>query len=260
MWLEDQVEGSDTKTVDEKWLKIPDAPVGKTTEVRLRILDEEPIGVWRHWLGSRPYNCPGMDTCPVCRVRFAAKKNDPTGYKDEYRMDYRYYFNVYVAGKDGAEGAIKIYSFPSGVGRKLKVFVEKYGDLRDYDVSIQKRKTGNAPQNIEYNVIFEEKSALTLEQTEASKYDLTEYIKPAGFIELEAVARGEAPTYNKDESTSTDSEPVKSNKATRADMIMLKALMAEKNFQLGDFGLVESSPPSKEVVTKLIQELKIEKP
>lgn len=249
MWLEDQVDSTVTKTVDEKWLKIPDAEVGKTTEVRMRILDEQPIGVWRHYFGGRPYNCEGLDRCPVCKVRFEAKKNHPDTYKEDYRMDYRYYFNVFV------DGAVKIYSFPSGVGRKLKMFEGKYGDLRDYDISIQKRKTGMDPKNVEYTPIFEEKSALTIEQSEAVKYDLTDYIKPALHEDLISISRGETPVPVSQDNGLTP-EPVKAGKATKADMIMLKALMAEKNFELGDFGLVEASPPSKEVIAKLIDELK----
>src|ERR1700674_825672 len=93
-WLEDTAEATE-RVVDEKWLKIPQPEaVNGTTEVKLRILDETPIGTWRHWLGSRPYNCPGMSTCPVCSVRMEAKKSDPAGYKKNYKLDYRYFFNV----------------------------------------------------------------------------------------------------------------------------------------------------------------------
>lgn len=254
MWLEDQVESSDTKTVDEKWLKIPDSPIGKTAEVRLRILDEEPIGVWRHWFGQRAYNCPGMDTCPVCSVRFTAKKNNPDGYKDEFRMDYRYYFNVYF------EGAVKVWSFTSGVGRQLKVFNERYGDLRDYDVSVRKRKTGPMVQNVEYTIIYEMPAPLTLEQSEANRYDRAEFIKPAPREALQSIARGEVParTDTVEETPKTETHSA-STKATKADMIMLKALVAEKNFELSDFGIVEASPPSKQVIDKLIKELQSEK-
>src|ERR1700682_145889 len=109
-WQEERTD-TDTKVVDDKWLKIPDATaVGLATEVKLRILDETPVGTWRHWLESRPYNCPGMDICPVCRARNEAKKSDPVGYKKDYKLDYRYFFNVLFNGQ------VKVYSFGSGVG------------------------------------------------------------------------------------------------------------------------------------------------
>jgi hypothetical protein len=254
-WLEDVTDTSaETKVADEKWLKIPDPQLGKTTEVRLRILDEEPVGVWRHWQGSRPYNCPihdvkkeGIGACPACKARFAAKKVDPDGYRANFKMDYRYYFNVFVDGK------VKIWSFSSGVGRKLKVFLEKYGDLRDYDVSIRKRKTGPQIMNVEYDVIYETPTALSVEDAllAEDRYDLSEYIQPARQDELTAIASGESPLPA--ESTAAPS------KATRADMIMLKTLVERKGFSLSDFGLVETSPPAKDVVTKLIEELKSEK-
>jgi hypothetical protein len=242
-WQEEKTDNTDT-VVDEKWLRIPDAPIGKTSEVKLRILDEEPQSVWRHWEGNRPYNCPGINFCPVCKVRMEAKKNDPEGYKKDFRMDYRYYFNVFVDGK------VKIFSFSSSVGRKLKMFLEKYGDLRDYDVSIIKRKTGPLPMNVEYDVIYEG-PAHPLEGVEdLDRYDLTEYITPAKPEELKAVAAGETPPPPADSAGPT--------KATKADMILLKAAIEAKGFNLSEFGFVESSPPPKSVVVKLLEELKAE--
>lgn len=251
-WQAEQTD-TDTRVVDDKWLKIPDAQIGKTTEVKLRILDEEPQGAWRHWQDNRSYNCPGIAICPVCKVRMEAKKNDPEGYKKDFRMDYRYYFNVFVDGK------VKIFSFSSSVGRKLKMFLEKYGDLRDYDVSIIKRKTGPLPMNVEYDVIYEgagnvtgEDIAEALALAKESRYDLTEYIVPSKPEELVAVASGASPVA----STGT---PTTSVKATRADMIMLTSLIKTKGFELSHFGIVDGSALPKEVVDKLIKELQAEK-
>lgn len=246
-WQEEKTDSTE-RVVDDKWLKIPDAAIGKTSEVKVRILDEEPQSVWRHWQDNRPYNCPGIAVCPVCKVRMEAKKNDPEGYKNNFRMDYRYYFNVFSDGK------VKIFSFSSSVGRKLKMFLEKYGDLRDYDVSIIKRKTGSLPMNVEYDVIYEGKSALSDEDAALAetRYDLSEYVQPAKPEELAALSAGTKPAPREN---STDSPA----KATKADMIVLKALVESKKFTLGEFGIVESSPPSKDVVEKLIKELQAEK-
>jgi hypothetical protein len=260
-WQEERTDTTE-RVIDQKWLKIPDpAAIKEATEVKLRILDETPVGTWRHWLGSRPYNCPGMDTCPVCKVRMEAKKFDPKGYKDTYKLDYRYFFNVLFNGE------VKVYSFGSGVGRKLKTFQEKYGDLRDYDVTIQKRKTGPLVMNIEWDVFYGgEKMPLGAEDalTAETKHDTSEFVKPAKIEELRAVSQGEtpvreAPSAAKIEEVPEGFERFTKKSATRADMIVLKALIEAKNFTLGEFGIVESSPPAKDVVEKLIAELRAEK-
>jgi hypothetical protein len=247
-WLDEQVPEENAQTVKENpFLKIPDPEaVGKTTEIKLRVLDGEPLGVFRHWLGSRPYNCPGIQNCPVCKVRMDAKKSDPDNYKNEYRMDYRYYFNVLV------DHEVKVWSFTSTVGRKLQVFQEKYGDLRNYDISIRKRKTGKLPQNVEYDVIYEKEFALSEKDTVIAedRYDREPYIKPANSEDLAAVALGVEPS---EETNMTNM------KASKADITLLKALVEQNNYTLGDFGIVETSPPSKDRVTKLIKELSASK-
>src|SRR6266704_94584 len=112
-WLEDSAQTSTEPKTEDIWLKIAEPPaVGKTTEVLVRILDEEPVGVWRHWMGKRPYNCPGIEKCPVCRVRNEAAKTDPEDYKNMYRLDYRYYFNVLH------NHAVQMLSITASVGRK----------------------------------------------------------------------------------------------------------------------------------------------
>ena len=247
-WLDEQQNNEAVQTpIQEKFLKIPDPPQGKTNEVKIRILDEEPVGVWRHWLDNRPFNCPGIATCPVCKVRMDAKKADPDGFRAKYRMDYRYFFNVLVNGQ------VKIFSFSSSVGRKLKTFLEKYGDLRDFDVTITKRKTGPLPMNVEYDVLYEGKSKLSEEDTAKAenRYDLSEYIVPAHVADLKIVATGEMPGPT----TQTTEEPRLSTRATKADMILLESLVHAKGFQLSDFGMIRESPPIKSVVDKLIQEL-----
>ena len=247
-WLDDNADTQVAEPrVDEKWMKIPDPPQGKKNEVKIRILDEEPVGVWRHWLENRPFNCPGIATCPVCKVRMDAKKADPDGFRAKYRMDYRYFFNVLVNGQ------VKIFSFSSAVGRKLKTFLEKYGDLRDFDVTITKRKTGPLPMNVEYDVLYEGKSKLSEEDTvkAENRYDLSEYIIPANVADLKIVATGEMP----DPTAQAKEEPKLSTRATKADMILLESLVHAKGFQLSDFGMIKDAPPIKSVVEKLIQEL-----
>lgn len=247
-WLEDTDTSTETKVVEINWLKIPSPEtIGKTTEVRVRVLDGEAVGTWRHWLKNRPYNCPGFEICPVCKVRQTASKTNPD-YKNEYRLDYKYFMNVLH------EHEVKMWSFSPTVGRKLKVFETKYGDLSNYDISVSKRKTGPLDQNIEYDVIFEKEYALTDEDTAISetKIDRSQFVKPAELEVLKKVALGQDP--NEDQTGSS-----LSNKATKADMITLKALVEANKFHLGDFGIVETSPPPREVVLQLIESLKQEK-
>jgi hypothetical protein len=165
------------------------------------------------------------------------------------------------------EHEVKVLSFSNSVGRKLKVFLEKYGDLRDYDVTIQKRKTGPLTMNVDYDVFYGgEKSPLSTEDalTAETKFDTSEFVKPAKIEELRAVAAGEtpvreAPSAAKIEEVPEGFERFTKKSATRADMIMLKTLLELKNLTLGDFGFVETSPPAKDVVEKLIAELQAEK-
>jgi hypothetical protein len=261
-WLAETAD-TETKVIDEKWLRIPEPEaVNKTTEVTLRVLDETPVGTWRHWLGSRPYNCPGMNTCPVCKIRMEAKKSDPKGYKNEYRLDYRYFFNVLF------EHQVKIYSFSSGVGRKLQTFQEKYGDLRDYDVTIQKRKTGPLVMNVEWDVFYGgEKTALSAEDTltAENKYDTSELVQPSKIEDLRQVAQGETPARTVDAPSAVKVEEVPEGferftkkSATRSDMIVLTALIKAKGFELSHFGIVDGDSLPKDVVEKLIAELKTE--
>lgn len=254
-WREDSVNTTEPKKTEEiNWLKIPEpAAVGKTAELRVRILDEEPVGTWRHWLGNRPYNCPGYEKCPVCRVRSEAMKSDPDGYKNTYRIDYRSFLNVLHDDK------VAVFSVTPTIERKLKVFTERYGDLRDYDISVMKRKTGTLKQNVEYDVIFEKQYALNDEQRAIAenRYDREQFVKPASREYLDQVAEGIEPTR---ENTAPVDEPkAKTAKATKADMIMLKTLAEHKGWTLGELGIVEASPPPKDVIVKLIKELEQEK-
>src|SRR5690348_2257950 len=136
---------TESKTSDDKWLKIPEPEaINKSTEARFRILESEPADTWRHWIDNRPFNCVGFATCPVCKVRKAAMEINKEKAQAEYRTDHRFFFNVLHEGK------VKVYSFGPGLSRQLKVLSEKYGDLRDFDVTVIKRKTGKLSMNVEY--------------------------------------------------------------------------------------------------------------
>jgi hypothetical protein len=251
-WLTETAD-TESKTSDDKWLKFPENDVvGKSTEVRFRILESEPEDTWRHWVENRLFNCMGMDTCPVCKVRNAALKINKEKAQADYRTDHRFFFNVLHEGK------VKVFSFGPGLSRQLKVLSEKYGDLRDYDITVIKRKTGKLTMNVEYTAI-PELPAKELSEDEQyateNRYDLSQITAPANKEDLLMVARGEVPSKPQ-EAESGDGPKVGNRKATKADVLMLKALVEAKGFELSHFGIVDGDELDKSIVDQLIEDLK----
>lgn len=258
-WIEEQTAETDAPSRDDKWLKIPDPEaVNKSTEVTFRILESEPEDIWRHWIDNNLYNCPGMETCPVCKVRNPMLKNNKEAAQKMYRTDHRFFFNVLHEGK------VKTYSFGSGLARQFKVLDEKYDDLRDFDVTVIKRKTGTKLWNVEYTAIpVLPKRALSKDEEKVAeeRYDLSAFTKPADKEDLLMVAQGINPSTvrlqdrNEPEEAEEESPKAAPKKATKADIMMLKALLP-KDLDLSDFGIVETSPPDKTIVDQLIADLK----
>lgn len=198
-WLEDNNRTSNENT-DSIWLKFPSLEnVGDKAEVRMRILQVEPVGVWQHWLEGRPFNCPNRD-CPVCLRRNEAKLADPDKYRIDWPMRYRYFINTLVEGP-----VVKVFAFSQGLGRDLRSVSEKYesryGPLTAYDITVRRTKTGRLPMNVEYSVFFEDYRELTAEEKAASRelIDLAEFIKPATHEDLVSVANGRMPAREGDE-------------------------------------------------------------
>lgn len=265
-WIQETADDG-TQTSEDKWLKFPDNEViDKSVEVTFRVLETIPEDTWRHWLENRMFNCPGIEACPVCKVRNIALKaagKDPDAKKaiqNKYRTDHRFFFNVLHEGKT------KVYSFGSGVAKDLKIFSEKYsdayGDLRNYDITVMKRKTGRLPQNVEYTVlpVFPARE-LTEGEVAASevRYDLSYMVTPASRDDLVLVAQGELPERpDKNEGSSEESPKVGNKKATLADIMMLKALLESRGdgLELAHFGIVDGEEISKAVVDQLIADIK----
>lgn len=207
-WLQDQEANEEASQQAEKWLKLPEPEaVNKTTETTIRFIDATPEDTWRHWLDNRMFNCPGMETCPVCKVRNPLLKIDKEKAQKEYRTDHRFFANVLYDGK------VKIFSFGPGIAKQLLVFIkkyeEKYGDITSYDVTIMKTKTGRLPQNVEYRVIPEVPPRdLTDEEVTASEqtYDLKFAVTPAPRSELLLVSQGQLPEREPAENPKGDGE------------------------------------------------------
>src|SRR6266853_5830499 len=257
-WLTEQTENETQSSVD-KFLKIPEPEaVNKSTEVTIRILESVPEDIWRHWLDNRMFNCRGIETCPVCKVRNELYKIDKEAAQKQFRTDHRFFFNVLHEGK------VKIFGFGPGLAQQLKVldvkYEERYGDLRNYDVTVIKQKTGSKVWNVDYKALPEvPPRELTDEEKVAAetRYDLSFVVTPASREDLLLVVQGTLPAAKERIRDSSEESPKAGNqKATIADVLMLKALVEAKGFELSHFGLVDGKEIDKPTIDKLIDELK----
>lgn len=152
----------------------------------VRILDDRPVKVYRHWFQnaegrSVPLNCPGRKDCPACAARSRAYRAGDPGWKELYRSDTKYLFNIATE----VEGALKVRVWSVG-GRLLKdidfyTARKGYEDVRTYDFEVSKTRIGPAQMNIEYKVFPSPPSGFTSEYEALldQRFDLTEEVRPA---------------------------------------------------------------------------------
>lgn len=208
-WMDDNSQNSGNNT-DSVWLRFPQQIKlpGDRTEVRMRVLGGDPndpavpVGVWVHWLQGKPFNCPGIQSgCPVCEAR---KNAPPDKQKTDFPLRSKSFFNVLV--DENGKPAVKVFSFGFGVSKDLKSFTEKYGDLRNYDITVRKEQVGRLPMNVDYSVFYEGTSPLTDAQKEAAQtlHDLAQFTKPASFEDLRQVANGVVPDPQAQKVVTTD--------------------------------------------------------
>lgn len=158
-WLP-QAPDTSASAQDVRYLKI-DTPekTGESVEATVRILDERPVPVWRHWFGTKPLNCPGPQQCPACFARKQARDSGDPNWRELYRMEKRYMINV------GLGQEVKIWTFGNKLGGRIALYAERkeLGDPRDYDLTIIKRRTGPNKLNVEYDVFPGAKTGFTPE-------------------------------------------------------------------------------------------------
>lgn len=241
-WLTDNRTEANTQDTDNIWLKFePVTNVGDYSQITMRVLGgdpsspAEPVGVWTHWLNNRPYNCPGFDECPVCQARKQAMRDDPTGYKKKFQINYKYFFNVLV-NDNGPK--VKIFSFGGGLGKRLKSIQEEYGDLRDYDVKVRRTKAGSRQQDVEYDPFVQTKALFddaTITDARTKLHDLQQYVQPASLSDLQSVARGEVPVVS--DATSPESES--------SLLVKLEDVVAKRNMTLTDLEVDASTPKAR---------------
>ena len=245
---------------------------GDVDRVTLRVLDGQPENTFRHWYQQRPYNCPGnQGNCPVCIVRRAAQVSD-ADYQNRYRMENVHVFNVL------ADGKVKLFVFKQTVGAKLREFIHEYGDLRNYDVVIVKRKNGPMDKNIEWDVLYKGPRELTQDEQDVAeeKFDLLEEIKPAPMEVLVKVAREENMMVQKEEvqneefvkELATVASEFKEEALTEIPLINVadtsnlsetfKKFVDLVHLQgkvLEDYGVDMQNPPSDRIVKALVKQM-----
>lgn len=244
---------------EDKYLRIPDADQGKASKVKVRILDQKARGVWRHWIGpdrttQRPYNCPSrVGGCLACHERDSLKALG-VDYRDTHKMEKKYLVNVLILG---AEPIVRIFSFGKRLSEKMNFLLEEYGDLRDYDITLIKRKTGPEKYNVEYDAIYSDdpdpkkRRKLDIPEMAAgdNRFDLDEEVKvaDAGTIrEAVAGSKGTAPA--------TGGTP--SNGVATPEMIArLTEVAAKQGFKLGDLQITNPEIESADKINQLIAKL-----
>lgn len=141
----------------DNYLKLVETEQGKPpSKVKIRVLDEKARGVWRHWIGpdrnnARPFNCPSRGGgCAACAERDFLKSKG-ADHRDLHKMEKKYLVNALVLGE---APEVKIFSFGKRLSEKMNFLLEEYGDLRDYDITVIRRKTGPEKFNVEYDAIY----------------------------------------------------------------------------------------------------------
>lgn len=241
-WMDDSSQSSGGST-DSIWLRFPQQikNVGERTEVRMRVIAGDsndpgvPVGVWVHWLQGKPFNCMGQG-CPVCAAR---KEVSPDKAKIDFPLRSKQFFNVLV--DENSKPAVKVFSFGFSVSKDLKSYTEKYGDLRNYDITIRKEQVGRLPMNVDYSVFFEGVSELSEAQREAAQnlHDLSQFTKPASLVELTKVSRGILPTSD------TTEGPVTVDQMERDHLLSEIGKRIPKDLDLKNFGIYEDTPNEK---------------
>lgn len=134
----------------------------------IRIVDDEPISRWKHWLPqhNRSVICPGKG-CPICNIIKNAKQNKET---PKYNSSKRYHIHVI----DRRDGQLKIMEQSRTFFGMLLALKDNVGDLTEYDVKVIRTGTGKKTQ---YNVIPMQKQPLSEDEKAlaSNRVDLDEF-------------------------------------------------------------------------------------
>lgn len=257
-FLDDEVEGPKP---EDKYLRIPDAEQGKASKVKVRVIDQKARGVWRHWIGpdrtsARPFNCPTRGGgCAACAERDFLKSKG-VDHRDTHKMEKKYLVNVLILGATPEEQEVRIFSFGKRLSEKMNFLLEEYGDLRDYDITLIKRKTGPEKFNVEYDAIYSDdpdpKKRRKLSDLEKSvaetRYDIDEEVKAAT---REAVAEAVQAAKNGASSSNGHSSEL----ATPEMIKRLEEVAQSHGFKLGDLQISNPEKETADHINELITKL-----
>jgi hypothetical protein len=141
----------------------------------LRIVDNEPVGKWKHWIPQikRSIICPGKG-CPICNIIKNAKANGET---PPYSSQKKYHIHVI----DRKDGQLKILenskTFFGDLLTIRKEMMETYGELTNYDIKVIRSGKG---KNTKWTILPSIKTPLTEEELkiiEENRIDFNEYFK-----------------------------------------------------------------------------------
>lgn len=224
---------------DNKYLRLdmpdwnPKNPQSSTAVVR--ILDQRPVRVYRHWFETAdgrqvPLNCPGRENCPACAVRGRMYKANDPAWKQTYRSDTKYLFNV--ATEIEGELQVRIWSVGSRLLKDIDFYTNRkgYEDVRTYDFELSRTRIGPATMNVEWKVFPSPPTGFTQEYQDLleKRFDLNEEILSATTEEIKAAMV---------EQSGIKSENGTSKAASFEQLAELNALASAKEYTLEGLGI-----------------------
>lgn len=165
-------------------------PVGIT---KLRLLDEQPKAIWKHWIQAAndgkgmSVTCSGKDTCIVCKVN---REMEAQGLKKKYTVSRAFAMNSLVT--ENGEEKVQILEKGAGLFSSFYTLKTQMGDLINYEVNIT--RTGTKMNDTKYMALpvmpFVALTDTRKEEILAKRIDLEEFYKPLTREAIEILMNG----------------------------------------------------------------------
>lgn len=163
------------------YVKIPEG----TTKYRVR--DGEPVSRWSHWIQQANegkgmgITCTGKG-CKICAILAEDKKNK---VKSKYNSQKKHSLNVI----NRATGKIEILDQGNKIFEGLLTVMEQMGDLRNYDITITRKGTGQTDTTYTVLPVFPP-IPLTAEEEAMKLYDLNAINAPFTSKQIDMILTG----------------------------------------------------------------------
>jgi hypothetical protein len=192
-WNEVGNKGNNNQSEKTEFVQFPSAGT-----IKGRILDDEPVSRWKHWIpmanGGKGLSvtCIGKG-CPVCAKIAEAKKTkakSPFGSTKSHMINFLAK-SFTPAGSQTPQAINKVQILDKGnkVFEGLLTVMQQMGDLKNYDVTIT--QTGEGFGNINYTVLPTfPPVVLSPEEAALPKYDIAEITKPLTAEQIEQLMNG----------------------------------------------------------------------